>query len=191
MAHSFLVKLDTTTPNQQFKVGIINGYIGKIDMDLYRETVVCRRYKKWLGFCYWVNVASSTMSVVMASGSLAALTNMITSPIAIPFTCIVAVSGMITLITNLVGNKLQHKLKKHRAFVSLMEAYQLKLREQIVDALTDDLVSNEELKTITNIIIAYEKEKSHVRSKWRWKINPSSTPPSSTPPSSTPPNSSC
>ncbi len=170
-----LIKLETTNPNQQFKVSIINNYINKIDTDLGREATICRKYKRWLGVCYWLNVSSSTMSVVMASGSLAALTNAITSPIVLPFTCIVAVSGITTLVTNLVGHKFQHKLKKHREFVHLMETYQLQLREEIVDALTDDLVSNDELKAINNIIIAYEKEKSHVRSKWRWKINSSST----------------
>ncbi len=160
-------------PNQKFKVNVINNYINKIEADLDRETTACRKYKRWLGVCYWLNVSSSTISVVMSSGSLAALTqmNVITSSIAVPFTCIVAVSGITTLVTNLIGHKLQQKLKKHRAFVHLMETYQFQLREEIANALTDDIISNEELKAINKIIIAYEKEKTHLRSKWRWKIN--------------------
>lgn len=170
-----LVKLENTIPNQQFKVSIINGYICKIDSDLYRESNVCRRYKKWLSACYWVNVTSSATSIVVASGSLAALTNVIVFPLVIPFTCIVAVSGMTTLITDLVGGKFQQKLKKHRTFIKLMEKYQLQLREQIADALSDEVISNDELKTINNIIIAYEKEKSNIRSKWNWNTSPSSS----------------
>lgn len=165
-----LVKMDTTNPNQQFKVRIINNYIEKIDSDLYREMTVCRKYKRWLGACYWLNVTSSTVSVVMASGSLAALMNVITSPVVLPFTCIVAVSGITTLMTNLIGNKLQRKLKKHREFVNLMEIYQFQLREEIAEALTDALISNDELKAIINIIVAYEKDKRHISKKWMWKI---------------------
>jgi len=178
-SNNSLIKLETVNPNQQFKVSIINNYINKIDTDLGREATICRKYKRWLGVCYWLNVSSSTISVVMSSGNLAALTKMITFPIVLPFTCIVAISGIATFVTNLVGHKLQHKLKKHREFVHLMETYQFQLREEIVDALTDDLISNHELKAINNIIIAYEKEKSRVRSKWRWKIDSQPTPPNS------------
>lgn len=166
-----IVKLETSNPNQQFKVSIINNYIIKIEADLTRETTICRKYKRWLSVCYWLNVSSSTTSIVMASGSLAALTNVITFPIILPFTCIVAISGITTLITNMIGNKLQHKLKKHREFVHLMETYQFQLREEIANALTDDIISNDELKTINNIIILYEKDKAYLRSKWQWKIN--------------------
>jgi hypothetical protein len=177
-----LIQLDAINPNQKFKVNVINNYINKIEADLHRETTACRKYKRWLGVFYWLNVASSTMSVVMSSGSLAALTDVITSPIAVPFTCIVAISGMTTLVTNLIGHKIQHKLKKHREFVHLMETYQFQLQEEIANALTDDIISNEELKAINRIIIAYEKEKTNLRSKWRWKINNSgATPPSGTP----------
>lgn len=175
-----MIQIDASNPNQKFKVNVINKYINKIEVDLDRESTACRKYKKWLGVCYWLNVSSSTMSVVMSSGSLAALTNLITSPIAVPLTCIVALSGMTTLVTNLIGHKLQHKLKKHREFVHLMEMYQFQLREEIANALTDDVISNEELRAINKIIRAYENEKTNLRSKWRWKINNNgNTPPSS------------
>jgi len=167
-----LIQLNTTTnPSQNFKVSIINSYISKINTDLYRENNLCRSYKRWLGVSYWINVSSSTMSVVLSSGSLAALTDLISSPIAIPFTCIVAISGMITLVTNLFGHKFQYKLNKHRDLINLMETYQYKLREDIANTLADDLISNEELKTINNTIMMYEKDKSTIRSKWGWKIH--------------------
>ena len=133
----------------EYRLREVTNYQSALQKDITRRKELIRRYKRGYNTTYYINLASTSVTGILAASSIATAVSIIGMPVS------AALAGVTTLLagtsaSSLVINKrMSEKLSKHEAILLLAVNTLESLKSLTSTAVDNDKISDEEFESIT------------------------------------------
>lgn len=121
-----------------------------------REKLV-KKYKKWSSIFYCIDKACACLALACTATTIAILTTIIGAPIAISVQSVGLGFGFGSLLSKYLKRRVNIKLKKHKKILELCQTLINNIHEVTSSAINDGYVSDEQYKTVLDLLDNYYK----------------------------------
>ena len=148
-----------------FRMQKINEVSATLNAEVIHYRGVAKKYKRARKTTNWIAAGSGLISTACSSASLGSALSIVRLPAAIPLGCVGGVFALASSGLIVASKKLDSKIKKHQAIVSLAIAKRDTVWRLHSKALTDNNISDREFQLIITEFDQYNVLKEAVRAK--------------------------
>ena len=126
---------------------------------------VYKKYRKGNRICTGLAIGSNFLATASGSSALATSLTGIGLPAAIPLGFISGVAYVTSILTVCINKKIESKMRKHKAIVTLARSKCITLDKTIVKVLDDNVISVDEYEVLCRIVEEYLNQKNELRKR--------------------------
>ena len=157
--------LDPQLPAHDFRMQKVNEVSATLNAEVAHYRAVAKKYKRAKKVTNWCAVGSTVFSTAVSSASLASALSVVGLPAAIPLG---GVGGAFALASSgllVTSKKLDSKIRKHQAIVTLAIAKGETVYRLYSKALVDNQITDREFQLIMDEFSQYNVIKEGIRAK--------------------------
>ena len=149
-----------------FRLKKINEIQQLLESEREKRRALAKKYQRAINTVTGLSYSLEAVTVGLGAAGISVLATIVATPIAVLMEGVALGTGALSVIGNLVCDKiLYNKVKKHNQIMMLAEAKLNTIMDHVSKALKDDYISDEEFTLILSELDKYYQMKDDVKNK--------------------------